>query len=251
MVKALEAGKLIIGAIAVCTDPTGTAAVALGCDAALQVNSWFSKQPDLVKLANELNNEFKKRLNERQFDKPKDARALLPQMLESVAITGDGLVECGLDADIVFSSMKMRLEKGRIDFRSTEILDAFKALMLPLLRTACNDPRLERALRPQLTRTKLRSDREFHDTQSKTNAKIEELRPTVESIFEIVSKEKEEIQAQTTDRNMSEIGQLLVEIGRSSRELSVDDLVSFLQRLRLQNIPLSSHLSCNGWDTEQ
>jgi hypothetical protein len=54
LAKALEAGKLIIGAIAVCTDPTGTAAIALGCDTALQTKAWFTKTPDLAALAKNL-----------------------------------------------------------------------------------------------------------------------------------------------------------------------------------------------------
>lgn len=37
MAKSLQAGKLIIGAIALSVDPTGTAAATLGIDYALQI----------------------------------------------------------------------------------------------------------------------------------------------------------------------------------------------------------------------
>ncbi len=58
MAKSLQAGKLIIGAIAITVDPTGTAAAALGIDTALQVKEWFKPKSDMAKLAEELDKAF-------------------------------------------------------------------------------------------------------------------------------------------------------------------------------------------------
>lgn len=107
MAKSLQAGKLIIGAIAVSVDPTGAAAATLGIDSALQFKDWFSKKPDLAKLSAELDKAFAAEIAKPSYDKPVGIRAILP-----------------------------------------------------LLEQACNDTRLEQALRPALIRVQGAVNRE-------------------------------------------------------------------------------------------
>ena len=150
MVKALQAGKLIVGAIAISVDPTGTAAVGLGIDSVLQIKEWFKPKSDLDKLSNELQSAFETALKEPFYDKPDGARTLLPQMLEQAFPSGTSIAICGLDADEILKSMRSNLTDSK--HLRAEMLTAFETLFRPLLVTACNDPRLEIALRPALTR---------------------------------------------------------------------------------------------------
>ena len=150
MVKALQAGKLIVGAIAISVDPTGIAAVGLGIDSILQAKDWFKPKSDLDKLAIELQSAFETALKLPSFNKPDNARTLLPQMLEQAFPSGTSIAICGLDADEILKSMRSNLTDS--EHLRAEMLTAFETLFRPLLVTACNDPRLEIALRPALTR---------------------------------------------------------------------------------------------------
>ncbi len=152
MARALEAGKLIIGAIAVSVDPTGTAATALGIDTVLQIKNWLTGKPDLAKLAKRLDKDFQTELASPRFDKPADARTILPQMLEASMPSAQTIAACGLDAEQILAAMHKTLSDKDSEYRKYENVKAFDALVRPLLETACNDPDLEAALRPHLTR---------------------------------------------------------------------------------------------------
>ncbi|MEL6952185.1 MAG: tetratricopeptide repeat protein [Pseudomonadota bacterium] len=182
MARAVEAGKLIIGAIAVCTDPTGAAAATLGCDTLLQGKAWFERKPDVAKLAAELDTAFARKLAEPRFDKPNDARTLLPQMLERVVLSEQMIVECDLDPDRIFDGFKARLKTDRAEYNSKEMLDAFEALTRPLLEKACRDKRLTDALAPLLHRKQLQYGREARDEARETNARVRELQDIVEKL---------------------------------------------------------------------
>jgi hypothetical protein len=188
LAKALEAGKLIVGTIAVCTDPTGTAAIALGCDAALQTKAWFTKTPDLAALAKELDKKFAARLAEPQFDKPKDARALLPQMLEHASTSSVEIAQYGLDPNLVLANMNARLDTAPAEYRTPAILSAFEALTRPLITEACNDTRLEQALRPHLTRASMRNQRKVLEGQAEDretrDAQYSDLKGLMEQVLE-------------------------------------------------------------------
>ncbi|WP_415920503.1 hypothetical protein [Tateyamaria sp. SN6-1] len=78
-----ETGKLIVSAVLLCADPTGAGATLLGFDGAIYARkAFFSRQSPLNELAEELRVDFSKQLKSPAYDKPEDARAVLPDMLE-------------------------------------------------------------------------------------------------------------------------------------------------------------------------
>jgi hypothetical protein len=61
--------------------------------------------------------------------------------------------------------MNARLADAPAEYRTPEILSAFEALTRPLITEACDDPRLEKALRPHLTRALMGNQREILEGQ--------------------------------------------------------------------------------------
>lgn len=176
MVKALEAGKLIVGAIAVSLDPSGTAAAAFGIDGALQAKAWFQDTPDLTKLSNEIDKKFHADLTAPRFDKPSEARILLPQMLEAAFPSGTALADAGLDPDQIYRLMCDTLDATDSEYQSYDIRTAFAALVKPLLEEACADPRLEAAIRPLLTRKQMADSAE-------TKSDVKDLKAMMEALM--------------------------------------------------------------------
>lgn len=175
MAKALQAGKLIIGAIAVSVDPTGTAAVTLGIDSALQIKDWFTKKPDLAKLAQELDTAFTAEITKPSYDKPDGIRILLPQMLAASQPNGANIAHHSLDAPLILDTMQAKLTEG--EHRRPENLAAFRRAILPLLEQACDDPRLEQALRPALARAQGAVNREQARTSRPSSPLFKQVKP--------------------------------------------------------------------------
>jgi hypothetical protein len=170
MAKSLQAGKLIIGAIAVSVDPTGTAFTTLGIDSALQIKDWLKKTPDLAKLSAELDKAFTVEIAKASYDKPNGIRTLLPQMLEAGQPNGDDIAYHTLDATLIFDTMQSKLTDP--EHRRPENLTAVRRAILPLLAQACNDTRLEQALRPSLTRAQGAAQREQTSILSKIHTAV-------------------------------------------------------------------------------
>jgi len=165
--KLAKTGKLMVTIAAVAVDPTGLAATGAGLDAILHLHDSLANQhPGLTKLAAETQKAFDTALKEHRFDKPADARALLPQMLEHTLPNRNDFVTQGLDATQLLDTMLRRLTDP--DHKRPEIITAFRNLYGPLLTQVCNDPRLKQALDPALTRDRVR--REY-----RTEGKIDEI----------------------------------------------------------------------------
>ena len=159
-----ETGKLIITAIAVCVDPTGIAAAGFGADAVIEIrNKLLKANPDLVTLSKEIDAAFRTELAEPRYNKPDEAREVLPQMLAKALSRPGAFVKHGLDADAILHELTKFFESNDADadHRRPEMIDAFKALYGPLLHIACDDPRLEAALRPALYREDRKDQKEM------------------------------------------------------------------------------------------
>lgn len=149
MVSSIDAGKLVVAAISLSVDPSGTAAAAFGLDVVGNIKSWFSKSDDLQSLSTELGQKYAAKLSDKRFDKPDDARQLLPQMLESARPEAGDFTDKDLNAEKIVNAMLAKLSENP-DYRPIAIQNAFRDLVFPLLRQACNDPRLLKALGPYL-----------------------------------------------------------------------------------------------------
>ena len=149
-----KTGKLMVTIAAVAVDPTGLAATGAGLDALLHWHDTLAKRhPDIAKLAAETQKSFDKALRTPRFDKPADARQLLPQMLEIALPSGTAFVDHGLNPAPILDDMLARLTDP--DHTRPEITAAFRSLYRPLLEQVCNDPRLKQALDPALTRDRI------------------------------------------------------------------------------------------------
>lgn len=146
-----KTGKLMVTIAAVAVDSTGLAATGAGLDAVLHVfDQRAGQNPNLKKLAAETQKTFTAELKNPRYDKPDQARTLLPQMLEQALPTGSDFVTHGLDPDPILAAMLARLTDP--EHTRPEMQSAFRTLYGPLLSQVCNDPRLKSALDPALTR---------------------------------------------------------------------------------------------------
>ncbi len=152
-----ETGKLVVSAIAFCVDPSGIAATALSLDAAIEArNKFFTDHPGLAKLAKQIDRDFKELLATKAYDKPIDARELLPQMLDHALSQPDEFVQCGLNPRDILRNLRTRFKNSEEkDYRRDDIQDAFERIYKPLLTKACNDTGLFAALQPALYREML------------------------------------------------------------------------------------------------
>jgi hypothetical protein len=104
----------------------------------------------LAKLSTELDKAFTTEIAKPRYDKPEGIRTLLPQMLEASQPNGADIAQNSLDAALIFDTMQAKLSDT--EHLRPENQKAFRDAILPLLEKACDDPRLEAALRPALTR---------------------------------------------------------------------------------------------------
>ncbi|MEP1537483.1 MAG: tetratricopeptide repeat protein [Paracoccaceae bacterium] len=161
-----ETGKLIISGIAVCVDHTGIAAASLGADALIHVrDTLFQKNPGLAELAQEIDNEFTTKLNSPAYDKPTDARQVLPDMLKIALAQPSDLVEHDLDASAILKTLNERFQSSdaEVEHKRSDMITAFNRLYGPILETACNDPRLKQALDPALHRQDAQRQKEQNE----------------------------------------------------------------------------------------
>ncbi|WP_171181585.1 hypothetical protein [Ruegeria sp. HKCCD8929] len=179
--KSLKTGKVLVTLAAVSVDPTGLAAVGAGLDTLIHVFDVFSSEnSDLKKLAKEIDRKCAQELAKPYFDKPTDARLLLPQMLEKSILNADDLAEVGLDAAAIYKRIEASIPRNP-DFRS-EHFTAFKKLYQPILVDLCNDPRLEAAIRVPLTKATLRKLNEIASSSKKWSEEQEAIRSTLEDL---------------------------------------------------------------------
>ncbi len=144
--KALTSGKLLVTYAAAFVDPTmitGGAATLETLSAAY--SSLAGKNSELSKLAAEIDKAFNAKL--KTLTKPDDAQVILPQMLEAAGQHLD-FAKNGLNADAILESITKGLTSK--DY-SRAHHTAFSNLIGPLVRDICADPRIEAAIRPQLT----------------------------------------------------------------------------------------------------
>ena len=155
--KSIKTGQLLVALVAAVTNPTpvfvGRAALAAF---SLLSEEIAARNPALARLAAEIERDFHRELAKPAYDKPDDARQLLPQMLELSAARMD-FAHHGLDAGRILDDLVDRLDAP--DYRP-EHIHAFRRLLAPILETICNDPRLKEALDPALTRIQMQRQQE-------------------------------------------------------------------------------------------
>ncbi len=155
--KSIKTGQLLVAVAAAVSNPTS---VFIG-RAALSALSLLSEEitarnPALNQLAAEIERDFNRELARPAYDKPDDARLLLPQMLEVSAARME-FAHHGLDSGRILDDLIDRLDSP--DYRP-EHIRAFRRLLAPILATICDDPRLKTALDPALTRIQMQRQQE-------------------------------------------------------------------------------------------
>lgn len=66
-------------------------------------------------------------------------------------------------------------------------------------------------------------------------------------IFQLAEKQPKQFEAEAKKKQVDEISQLILEIGRQTETLPIDDLISFLQRLRREKVLISDIMACDVW----
>lgn len=105
------------------------------------------------------------------YDKPEGIRTLLPQMLEVSQPNGADIAHKSLDATLIFETMQGKLSEKEHLYPENQ--KAFRKAFLSLLKKACDDPRLEAALRPALTRADGALQREQNEKLTKILEQVE------------------------------------------------------------------------------
>lgn len=185
-----DTGRLIVTGVAACVDPTGLALSGFGLDALIKArDQYLAKHPALAMLAREIDEAFHGALAEPSYDKPEDARELLPQMLAVAMTHASDFVECDLDPDAILRELTQRFRASdQPDHRRDDILSAFDRLYRPLLTQTCNDPRLKAALDPALYRSQRAEQRDMAERQRAMEQKIDRLLAQNEGLIGVVRK---------------------------------------------------------------
>lgn len=232
--KNAEVGKLIVSGALLCVEPTGTAATLFGFDAAIEVrNKFFKERPELETLARELDAEFNAQLATKAYDKPADARQVLPDMLRIATADPSRLVDCDLDPDDVMREIKRALdaEPAASDVHRHDIRTAFTRLYGPLITKACNDPRLKAALDPKLYRKEREEQRKMaRKVDDLHDHLLDDRRPEVSAIQKARDMEFSFLFAQVSanPNSPSDIGRLLSEMLQAG--VSVDEVIALIPK---------------------
>ena len=149
----VKTGKTLVTIVAA-ADPTGLVVAGAVLDTAIHAYDELAKKhPDLGKLAKEAQKKFDDALKTPAYDKPDNARILLPQMLEYSWRHAD-FTGAGLNASKMIDAMLAAVPAGP-DIREVH-RTAFRNLFGPILQTLCDDPRLTAVINPQLWQEQFR-----------------------------------------------------------------------------------------------
>ncbi|WP_299350236.1 hypothetical protein [uncultured Shimia sp.] len=138
-----------------------------------------------LKLAKKADKRFNEDLRKPRFNKPIDARQLLPQMLEKSKLGETEFVECGLEADAIYERIANSIPRD--SFFRKEHFDALRDLCLPILAEMCRDRRLKAALEVPLTKEQLAQLRKLVSQGEEQQATLQEILERVGSLENAVA----------------------------------------------------------------